>query len=419
MEALKRNIESILPRSIYRALLAPYHLAWTLLLAIRYHFPAKKLTVIAVTGTKGKSSVTEMLAACLTEAGHVVATSSTIHFRIGSETRPNLFKMTLPGRGFIQHFLAEAVQQGATHAVIEITSEGALQYRHLFLSLNAVVFTNLEREHLESHGGMEPYFQAKLRIGKALVRSHKRPRAVIANEESEYGRRFLALPVEKSIPFSLETAQDRELSDNQVSFTLEGTSFVVPHPGAFSIRNALAAAKAAQFLDVPLAVSARALRKLTRIPGRAERIEEEQDFLVVVDYAHTPDSLRALFEAYPNHRKICVFGSTGGGRDTWKRPEMGGIAEKYCAEVVLTNDDPYEEDPQQIVDAVASGMTKKPYVELDRRKAIARALTLARPGDVVLVAGKGTDPYLMEAGGTKTPWSDAAIVREELRKLRK
>ncbi len=417
MHALKRLLESILPRQLYRVALAPYHLAWTCAMAIRHGFPAHKLVVIGVTGTKGKSSVAEMLAACLTEGDHRVAVSNTIHFRIAEETRPNLYKMTLPGRGFIQGFLAEAVQKKCTHAIIEITSEAAIQYRHLFLSLDALVFTNLAPEHLESHGGIENYFRAKFRIARALLRSSKRPRAIVAPSADPYGLRFLGVPVEERIPFSLEDAEDRTFHDQETSFSFEGTPIAIPHPGAFSILNALAALKAARFLGVPLSTSAVALAKLDRIPGRAERIEAGQDFFAVVDYAHTPDSLRALLEAYPERRKICVFGSTGGGRDTWKRPEMGRVAETYCAEVILTNDDPYDEDPQQIVDAIAAGMTKKPYILLDRRAAIARALALARPGDAVLIAGKGTDPYLMEAHGKKTPWSDAAIVRAELEKL--
>lgn len=417
MNALKRALESLLPRRFYRAVLAPYHFAWTVFAALRYGFPARALTVIGVTGTKGKSSVSEMIASILTEAGHTVAVSSTIHFAIGSESRPNTFKMTLPGRGFIQKFLREAIRKGATHAVIEITSEAALQYRHLALDLDALVFTNLEREHLESHGGMEQYFAAKYRIGTALERSGKRPRAIIANAESSYGARFLALDVEERIPFALANATDLALSDTGISFSYEGEKFSLPHPGAFSALNALASIKTAQFLHVPLAVSAAALAKLSTIAGRAERIEAGQDFLAVVDYAHTPDSLKALYGAYGERRKICVLGNTGGGRDTWKRPEMGRIAEEYCAEVILTDEDPYDEDPKEIVDAMAEDMKRPPTVIMDRRAAIAEALARAKAGDAVLITGKGTDPYIMRANGAKEPWSDAGVVREELRKL--
>jgi UDP-N-acetylmuramoyl-L-alanyl-D-glutamate--2,6-diaminopimelate ligase len=174
MNSIKQFIRKILPRSAYRAFVAPYHAGWSFFSALRYGFPARKLVVIGVTGTKGKSSVAEMIKAVLEEDGLMVAVSSTIHFKIGSEVRPNLYKMTLPGRGFIQKFLHEAVRKGATHAVVELTSEAAVQYRHLFLSLDALVFTNLEKEHLESHGSMEKYFQAKYRLGRSRGRQSDR-----------------------------------------------------------------------------------------------------------------------------------------------------------------------------------------------------------------------------------------------------
>jgi len=418
MSSLKNLIESLLPRRLYRVLLAPYHLAWTFASAVRYGFPARKLVVIGVTGTKGKSSVSEMIAAVLTEAGHTVAVSSTIHFSIGSEVRPNKFKMTLPGRGFIQKFLHEAVTKGATHAVIEITSEAALQYRHLFLSQNALVFTNLEKEHIESHGSFENYFRAKYKIAEALAHSEKRPRAIVANKDANYGDRFLALPVEAKLPFSLTDAEQLVLTDNQVQFTYQGQHFSVPQPGNFSVLNALAAIRVGAFLSVPLATSAAALTKLSRIPGRAERIEEGQDFIAIVDYAHTPDSLKALYEAYASHPKICVLGNTGGGRDTWKRPEMGRIADEQCETVILTDEDPYDENPRAILDAMATGMKRTPTIVMDRREAIALALKSAKSGDAVLITGKGTDPYIMRAQGAKEVWSDANVVREELKKLR-
>ncbi len=417
MNSLKEFAQSLLPRSLYRSLLVPYHAGWSFVSAARYGFPANKLVVIGVTGTKGKSSVTEMITSVLEEAGHTVVVSSTIHFKVGTETRPNLYKMTLPGRGFIQKLLHEGVTKGATHAVIELTSESALQYRHLFLSLNALVFTNLEKEHIESHGSMEKYFAAKFRLGKALARSSKRPRAIVANAESEYGKRFLALPVESQIPFALSDALDAVHSENQVAFVYKDTPFQIPQPGNFSIRNALATIKLGEFLDISPKVSAAALTKLDRIPGRAERIEAGQEFLAIVDYAHTPDSLKALYDAYSSKRKICVLGNTGGGRDTWKRPEMGAIADELCAEVILTNEDPYDESPEKIVNEMAAGMNREPRIIMNRREAIAEALRLAKKGDAVLITGKGTDPYIMEAHGKKTPWSDAQVVREELHKL--
>ena len=417
MNSIKEFLRSLLPRSVYRSLLVPYHAGWSFFSALWYGFPANKLTIIGVTGTKGKSSVTAMITSILEEAGCTVAVSSTIHFKIGSDVQRNLYKMTLPGRGFIQRFLKNAVKAGATHAVIELTSEAAVQYRHLFLSLDALVFTNLEKEHLESHGGMENYFAAKYRLGTALLHSPKRPRAIIANVESEYGKRFLALPVEIQMPFALTDAQDIVLSKDGAAFIYGTTPVELTQPGNFSVRNALAAIKVGEFFSIHPEVSAKGLAKLDRIPGRAERIEAGQDFLAIVDYAHTPDSLQALYDAYSSQRKICVLGNTGGGRDTWKRPEMGKIADTTCAEVILTNEDPYDEDPQNILDEMASGMERKPHIILDRREAIAKALSLAKSGDAVLITGKGTDPYIMQAHGAKRPWSDAQVVREELEKL--
>lgn len=414
---MKALLQALLPHSFYRALVAPYHFLLAFFSALRYGFPARKLRVVLVTGTKGKSTVTEMIAAILSTEG-MVAVSSTIHFRIGSTDVPNLYKMTLPGRGFIQKFLADAVAAGAKTAVIETTSEAALQSRHLFLAPNALVFTNLQKEHLESHGGMENYFRAKFRIGKALVASGKRPRVIVANADDEYGRRFLALPVEKRIPFARTDAKDANLDARGVSFALDGVSFSVPHPGEMTVMNALAAARLAEALGVPLPAAAEALRALVRIPGRAERIECGQPFAAVVDYAHTPDSLAALYAAYPG-RKICVLGNTGGGRDAWKRPLMGQIADDACAEVILTDEDPYDEDPNAIVAAMASGMKRPPSVVMDRREAIREALSRAKEGDVVLISGKGTDPYIMGAHGAKTRWSDAEVVREELEQLLK
>lgn len=416
LSALIELLKRLVPRSLVRPVLPLYHRFLSFLMAFSYGFPGRKLTVIGVTGTKGKSSVSDMLFTVLRHAGYPVAVAGTIRFAINDESEPNLFKMTMPGRGFVQSFLAKAVKKGARYAVLEITSESTLQHRHRYLFQNALVFTNLQKEHIESHGSFEKYAAAKLRIGQELARSPKRPRAIIPNGDDPQSAPYLALAVEEKRPFSFSEAHDVSLAPGRASFTYKSVRFSLQLPGSFSVMNALAVIKAAEFVEVPLPTIAEALGKLERIPGRTERIEEGQEFQAIVDYAHTPDSLRALYEAYPT-RRICVLGNTGGGRDTWKRPEMGRIAESYCDHVILTNEDPYDEDPMQIVAQMADGMDRKPEIIMDRREAIKRALSLATPGDAVLVTGKGTDPYIMEAAGAKTLWSDAQVVREELRKL--
>lgn len=415
-DALVTFLKRIIPSWLVQVFRAPYHFTLALLSAVYFGFPGRKLTVIAVTGTKGKSSVSEMLYTTLKDAGYKVAVASTIRFAINNESKPNLLKMTMPGRGFIQQFLAKAVREGCTHAVIEVTSESTKQYRHLFLFLNALVFTNLQKDHIESHGSFEKYAEAKLRIGKELARSPKRPRAMIANADDPRSAPYLALSVEQALPFSYSDATDVALKPGAVSFVYEGVPFSLHLPGSFSVKNALAVIVAARFVGAPLQVIADSLAKLERIPGRTERIDEGQDFQVIVDYAHTPDSLQALYDAYPT-KKICVLGNTGGGRDKWKRPLMGSIADAACVEVILTNEDPYDEDPRAIVDAMAKDMKRPPAIIMDRREAIAYALSKATPDSSVLITGKGTDPYIMLANNKKLPWSDAQVVKEELKKL--
>jgi UDP-N-acetylmuramoyl-L-alanyl-D-glutamate--2,6-diaminopimelate ligase len=187
-------------------------------------------------------------------------------------------------------------------------------------------------------------------------------------------------------------------------------------PGEFSLRNALAAAELGYAFGIRPETIAKGIAHLKNIPGRAERVECGQNFLVVVDYAHTPDSLKALCDAYAGHRKICLLGSAGGGRDTWKRPVMGKTAEENSNHVILTNDDPYDDDPLQILSEIAAGMDTAPDVIPDRREAIRKAFSMAKKDDVVLITGKGVDP-IAGPGGAKIPWNDVDVAREELEKL--
>lgn len=412
-------------------LLDAYHLSLAMLGNVIYRFPSKKLFVIAVTGTKGKSTTVELIRSILMEAGYSVATASTIRFSVGKESEPNLFKMTMPGRFFLQQFLRKALDRGCTHAVIEMTSEGARQFRHKGIELDALVFTNLQPEHIESHGSFEKYAAAKLSLATHLEESAKRPRYIVANADDAYGKKFLDIDVEIREPFSLRDAEPYNTDDSSVRFvwrpaahanaqskSMSEELFTVPLPGVFNLKNILAALTLAHAMGIPVPVIKRALEHQEPIAGRAERVPGKQPFIVVVDYAHTPDSLRALYETYKERRIIAVLGSTGGGRDAWKRPAMGKIAEEYCDVVILTNEDPYDEDPQKIVADIAKGFSKKrPHVMLNRHAAIREALREARPDDAVLITGKGTDPYIMGPRGAKEPWSDKKVAEEELAKL--
>ncbi len=411
---MKKFILSLTPGPV----LSAYHYCAALFGAFRYRFPSNQLIVIGITGTKGKSTTAEIVAAILTEEGYTVALASTIRFSIGDESEPNLFKMTMPGRTFLQQFLRKAVDKGATHAVIEMTSEGAEQYRHKGIALDALIFTNLQPEHLESHGGMEAYAAAKLSLAKHLEESGKRPRYMVANADDKYGKDFLAAKVEVTAPFSLKNAEPYTTNEKSVRFVWRGELFTVPLPGLFNLQNILAALTLADAMGIPQVTSKKALERIAPVAGRAERVEKGQPFTVVVDYAHTPDSLRALYSTYAGKRIIGVLGSTGGGRDAWKRPAMGKIADEYCAVAILANEDPYDEDPQKIINEIANGFTtKKAHEIIDRRKAIREALREAKEGDAVLITGKGTDPYIMGPHESKEVWSDKRVAEEELAKL--
>ncbi len=419
METFLTILRRMIPKRFFQLFQPRYHRALALLGAIRYNFPSGKLCVIAVTGTKGKSTVTELIASILEEAGYTVALSNTIRFKVGDSSEPNLYKMSMPGRFFMQRLLAQAVQAGCTHAVIEMTSEGARMHRHAHIELDALVFTNLSPEHIESHGSFEAYRDAKLLLRDALITSHKQKRVVVANKDDAHGALFLEVPedVERR-PYSLKQADPHNENERGVLLTFEGVSIYSPLVGLFNVYNILAAATLARTLGITPEVIKRGVEKQILVKGRVEKVDEGQHFFAVVDYAHTADSLEKLYTAFKHERKICVLGSCGGGRDAWKRPEMAKVAERYCDEIILTNEDPYDEDPEKIVRDMVRGIEKKkPTIIMNRRLAIRRAFEIARPHDAVLVTGKGTDPYIMGRNGSKTPWSDEQVMREELRAL--
>src|SRR3989338_8461553 len=272
---MKSFIRSLLPEPILQA----YHFILAYSSAILYGFPSRKMVVIAVTGTKGKSTVVELAAETLRASlpagkagGKKVASASTIRFCVGEESERNLYKMTMPGRFFLQKFLRRAVQAGCTHAVVEMTSEGALQYRHKGVALDTLVFTNLQPEHLERHGGFDAYAAAKLSLAKHLEESPKRPRISVANTDDVYGQKFLDTNVEVRAPFSLKDAEPYTADDKGARFVWRGVLFSVPLPGVFNLYNCLAVLALGEALGLKTDDMQRALEHASVIPGRAEQI---------------------------------------------------------------------------------------------------------------------------------------------------
>ena len=418
MENILRTIKKLIPHNIFHSLQPAYHYIFALIAAIIYRFPSRKIKVLAITGTKGKTSTTEIVNAILEEAGYKTALAGTLRFKIDDNEERNLYKMTIPGRFFVQRFLRRAVRAKCDWVIIEMTSEGARQFRHKFIDFDALIFTNLSPEHIESHGSFENYKEAKKSIAETLSHSAKRPRIIVANGDNKYASEFLEVGADIKTTYSIKDAEPYTLEKDLTTFNFMGAPLKSHLSGAFNLSNMLAGISFARTIGVSPEVIRRAIEKFHGIRGRVEHVNMGQDFDVIVDYAHTTDSLEKVYEVFQDSRKICVLGGTGGGRDSWKRPAMGAIAGAHCDEIILTNEDPYDEDPQKIVSEImAGGESGGAKIIMDRPGAIAYALSLAKIGDAVIITGKGTDPYIMGPNGTKTQWDDADVAREELTKL--
>lgn len=438
-------------------LLRWYH--WTLALvgAILYGFPSRKLVVVGVTGTNGKSTTVEMISRIFTEAGFRVASTSSIRFQMGDTEERNTYKMTMPGRLFLQKFLRQAVTRGCTHAVIEVTSEGILQHRHRFINFHTAVFTNLSPEHIERHGSFENYRAAKGKLFQAAKRVH------IINGDDKESSYFLQFPSKEKWIYSFKnpTYQTENLNEashakhtilyadevrvfqDGMKLSLRGTEIRLKLLGEFNAYNALAAICAGLSEGISLETCKRALEKIEGVPGRMERVIKEP-FQVFVDYAFTPAALEKVYQTlqsqffhlsdqssqkHQSSKLICVLGAAGGGRDKWKRPVLGKIAATYCDYVIVTNEDPYDEDPAEIMRQVAQGaksisalprknqLSPAIFEILDRREAIKKALRFARAGDTVIITGKGSEDSIALKGGKKIPWDDREVVREEFSKI--
>ncbi|MEK7641967.1 MAG: UDP-N-acetylmuramoyl-L-alanyl-D-glutamate--2,6-diaminopimelate ligase [Patescibacteria group bacterium] len=412
------QIRRHIPTKVFSRLQGPYHWTLSFLAALWYRFPSRKIKIIAVTGTKGKSSTVEILNAILEEAGYKTAISNTIRFKVGDISSENLYKMSMPGRFFVQKIIRKAVNNGCQYLIMEMTSQGALLHRHRWIELDAFIFTNLSPEHIEAHGSYENYAQSKLSIARQLGKSKKENRTLVVNADDAASDRFMECDADRKTSYSIHDVEPYEVKKAGLEFTLDGRRIRSHLSGLFNLYNITAAITAARSQGVTTDEMVRAIEGFSGIPGRVQKIEAGQDFSVIVDYAHTADSLEKLYQVFQSSRNICVLGGTGGGRDTSKRAVMGKIADTYCNEIILTDEDPYDEDPQKIVNEVASGITsQKPTIIIDRREAIREAIRRAKTGDTVLITGKGTDPYIMGPKNSKTPWSDARIAREEIEKI--
>lgn len=399
-----------------------FHAASSFFAACVFGFPARKMRIVGVTGTDGKTTTVQCLSAILIEAGHRVAVASSVNFRRGEEEWVNTSKFTTLSAWKLERFLREAVSSGCEYAVLEVSSHAIDQGRILGISFDIAVITNVTREHLDYHHTLEVYRSVKKKL---LQRAKK----AVVNLDMDRPHEFLAANPGHSITYSrLDGAADvfAEKIASSLSgstFTVEDTVFRIALPGMFNVENALAAIATATALGISRDVSSSALRKISGVPGRMEFVPNDRGLTILIDYAVTPNALENLYRLVSEMRLpasakiIAVFGACG-DRDRGKRPLMGEIVSSVADIVLLTNEDPYTEDPQQIVEEVRAGISNKIlgktlFILLDRRDAIRKALSLASLGDIVVVTGKGAEET-MAVGDARIPWNDKRVILEEL-----
>ena len=429
-------VKSLIKKITPIFLLNCYHKSLALLAMLIFNNPSKKLIVIGVTGTNGKSTTVNIIAEILEEAGYKTGLTSTTNFKIGGQDKLNDQKMTMMGRFKTQKFLKRMVKESCAYAIIETSSEGIKQCRHLGINYDLAVFTNLTPEHIESHGSFEKYKEAKGKLFKHLtarkiktINGKKIPKIIIANKDDRYFEYFNSFEANRKISYSINQGSDLQateirLQSNGTTFAVNDESFKTNLLGKVNIYNCLASMAVCQTQAVSWEEMRQALLKYQGLAGRFEFIDQGQDFQVMVDYAPEPESMKRLYETLKifNFNKIIhVLGSCGGGRDTARRPILGEIAGRNAQVNIITNEDPYDDDPQMIIDQVAEGSLKTGKVLdqnlfkiIDRKEAIKKALDLAEENDLVLITGKGCEQYICVKDGQKIPWDDREVVKELL-----
>ena len=395
------------------------------LAATYYGDPSRRLKVIGVTGTNGKSTTTFLVKHLLERANQSTGLIGTVRYEIGERVLPA--QRTTPESLDLQELLSQCVEAGCRNVVLEVSSHALSQGRASEIAFDVGAFTNLTQDHLDFHHGMKDYFEAKARLFDSVRDNQKKERAAVINIDDPYGQQLVArfgrdLPM---ISYGMGAraqfrASNFKVEMNGTSYQLNAKekSYLVRLPliGRFNVYNSLAALAVAHAIGADVRTSVLALANAPQIPGRLEAIPAKRQFHVFVDYAHTDDALlnvlRTCRDLHPN-RLILVFGC-GGNRDGTKRVLMGAVADQYADYAILTSDNPRKEDPEAIVRDIEAGFKRKNYERIvDRREAISRAIALAQPKDIVLIAGKGHEKY-QEFGDHTIPFDDVEVAARAL-----
>ncbi len=446
---MKKLIKFFAPRF----LISFYHWFLAYLGAFIYGFPSKKMVVIGVLGTRGKTSTANFIWSILNAAGEKTGLTGTANFRIGNEEQLNRYHMTMPGRFFLQKFLRKMVRAGCRYAVIETPSEGVEQWRHKGIFYDVAILTTLYPEYMAVHNwDFERCKKMHLKVFEELhdqprktINGKKIPKVIVVNSDNEDKNLFLNPPADKKITYGLKAGADLtaafiKTNNEDVSFESGGEKYELGVKGSFNVLNALGAMAVASALGIGKQYVKKGLKNLSSVPGRMEKIEAGQNFDVFVDYAHDGPSMTAALNAVgemsakgplrprseasgkAGGKIIAVIGAEGGGRDKKKRPVIGKLAAEKSDYVVVTNVDPYDDDQNEIIEDIARAAeaagkvrNRNLFAITDRREGIKQAFKLAKEGYIVLITGKGAEQSMI-IGSEKIPWDDRKVARQEIEK---
>ena len=436
-KTLKKVVQPIIPKSLINF----FHYTESIAAAQKYKKPSEGMIVIGIVGSKGKTTTANMLWSILSADGNKVGLIGTANIRYGNKEEMNPYHMTMPGAFVMQKILAKMASMKCKYVVMEVPSEGQTQYRHVGINFDVLVFTNVTKELMAAHDfSMETLHKHNKRVFKHLTHSKRKtidlartPKMIIANTDSKHAKDYLIFQADKKVTFGTKADADYKitnLADTQsgISFDIDKSSYKVKILGKINAINAAGAIATASALGANKKAISTGLSKLPTIPGRMEVIEGKQPFTLVVDYAHEQASMTALMNSAkdikPKSAKvITLLGAEGGGRDEAKRPEMGEICAKGSDIIILSNVDPYEDDPIDIINDIKKGALKagakegkSMFIVPDRREGIRKALQLAKKDDLVLITGKGAEQSIV-IDGKSSPWDDRKVVREELKSL--
>lgn len=425
----KKTLKIIIGKSGIRS----YHNIKSRIVSLIYRTPAKGMTVIGITGTNGKTTTANIIASIFEHAGYRVALLTTIQFRVNGHEIVNSLKMTAPDARVLNKFARQAKDAKCNVLIVEATSHALDQGRFAGIQFDTGVLTNITHDHLDYHGTFNNYVQAKRKLFARGLRLS------VLNIDDRYGKEFLSEPAQIHLGYSIEN-KPKAFSLLKKSVDGDYCNLDIFNPinnrinkirtkliGEFNYQNILAAYCVAFGHDIESQHIYDGILSLERVPGRMEYVEMGQKFKVIIDYAHTPDALEKMYKAIKGSgikgNIISVLGSCG-DRDKTKRPILGNIAGKNAKYVIITNEDPYSEDPQLIIDSVAGGIESGNHQHkidhtywkiFDRRDAIAKAISLANTGDVITITGKGAETTMLWGSEAK-PWSDRSVTEEELEK---